>query len=47
MVGVSDAQQVTDNQAESRFELWVDGLLAELQRHPDVAGRAAIDWGRG
>jgi len=30
MVGVSDAQQVTDNQAESRFELWVDGLLAEL-----------------
>jgi predicted GNAT family acetyltransferase len=30
MVGVSDAQQVTDNQAESRFELWADGLLAEL-----------------
>ena len=30
MVGVSDAQQVTDNQAESRFELRVDGLLAEL-----------------
>ena len=91
-----------DNQAESRFELGVDGLLAELpyrlngkrlvlihtevpeelegrglggalvtaaidraaregmtvvplcpfargwlQRHPDVAARAAIDWGRG
>jgi uncharacterized protein len=102
MVGVSDAQQVTDNQAESRFELRVDGLLAELpyrwngkrlvlihtevpeeleghglggalvtaaidraaregmtvvplcpfargwlQRHPDIAGRAAIDWGQG
>ena len=102
MVGVSDAQQVTDNQSESRFELRVDGLLAELpyrrngkrlvlihtevpeqlegrglggalvtaavdraareglavvplcpfargwlQRHPDVAGRADIDWGRG
>ena len=30
MVGVSDAQQVTDNQAESRLELRVDGLLAEL-----------------
>src|SRR5262249_21100179 len=30
MVCVSDALQVTDNQAESRFELWVDGLLAEL-----------------
>jgi len=30
MVGVSDALQVTDNRAESRFELWVDGLLAEL-----------------
>ena len=30
MVGVSDAQQVTDNQSESRFELRVDGLLAEL-----------------
>jgi predicted GNAT family acetyltransferase len=102
MVGVSDAQQVTDNQSESRFELHVDGLLAELpyrrngqrlvlihtevpeqleghglggalvtaavdraaregltvvplcpfargwlQRHPDVAGRADVDWGRG
>lgn len=102
MVGVSDARQVTDNQPESRFELRVDGLLAELpyrrngnrlvlihtevpeelegrglggalvmaavdraaregltvvplcpfargwlQRHPDVAGRADIDWGRG
>jgi uncharacterized protein len=104
MVGVSDAQRVTDNQAESRFELRVDGLLALaelpyrrngkrlvlihtevpeelegrglggalvtaaidraanegltvvplcpfargwLQRHPDMAGRAAIDWGRG
>ena len=30
MVGVSEALQVTDNRAESRFELWVDGLLAEL-----------------
>jgi uncharacterized protein len=102
MVGVSDALQVTDNQAESRFELWVDGLLSELpyrlngkrlvlihtevpeelegrglggalvtaavdraaresmtlvplcpfargwlERHPDVAARATIDWGRG
>jgi predicted GNAT family acetyltransferase len=27
---VSDAQQVTDNQAASRFELWVDGRLSEL-----------------
>jgi predicted GNAT family acetyltransferase len=27
---VNDAEQVTDNQAESRFELWVDGRLAEL-----------------
>ena len=102
MVGVSDALQVTDNRAESRFVLWVDGLLAELpyrlngqrlvlihtevpeelegrglggalvtaaidraaregltvvplcpfargwlERHPDVAARAAVDWGRG
>jgi predicted GNAT family acetyltransferase len=102
MVCVSDAQQVTDNQAESRFEFWMDGLLAELpyrrngkrlvlihtevpeqleghglggalvtaaidraaregmtvvplcpfargwlQHHPDVAARAAIDWGKG
>ena len=30
MVGVSDALQVTDNQAESRFELRADGHLAEL-----------------
>ena len=99
---MSDSAQVTDNPAESRFELWVDGRLAELpyrrngkrlvlihtevpvelegrglagalvaaavdraaregltvvplcpfargwlQRHPDVAGRADIDWGRG
>jgi len=99
---MSDAQPVIDNQAESRFELWVDGRLAELpyrrngkrlvlihtevpveleghglggalvaaavdraaregmtvvplcpfargwlERHPDVAGRAAIDWGQG
>jgi predicted GNAT family acetyltransferase len=99
---VNDSQQVTDNPAESRFELWVDGRLAELpyrrngkrlvlihtevpeelegrglggalvaaavdhaaregmtvvplcpfargwlERHPDVAARAAIDWGRG
>ena len=27
---MSDAPPVTDNQAESRFELWVDGRLAEL-----------------
>jgi len=27
---MSDAPPVTDNQAESRFELWVDGQLAEL-----------------
>ena len=27
---MNDAEQVTDNQAESRFELWVDGRLAEL-----------------
>jgi predicted GNAT family acetyltransferase len=102
MVGVSDARQVTDNRAESRFELWVGGLLAELpyrlngkrlvlihtevpeelegrglggslvtaaidraaregltvvplcpfargwlERHPDVAARAAIDWAGG
>lgn len=98
---MSDAPPVTDNQAESRFELWVDGRLAELpyrrngkrlvlihtevpveleghgfggalvaaavdraaregmtvvplcpfargwlERHPDVAGRVAIDWRR-
>jgi uncharacterized protein len=28
---VSDTRQVTDNQAASRFELTVDGLLAELR----------------
>jgi uncharacterized protein len=99
---VNDPQPVTDNQAESRFELRVDGRLAELlyrrngnrlvlihtevpvelegrglggtlvraaidravregmtvvplcpfarswlERHPDVAGRVAIDWGKG
>jgi uncharacterized protein len=99
---MSDAPPVTDNQAESRFELWVDGRLAELpyrrngkrlvlihtevpvelegrglggalvaaavdraaregmtvvplcpfargwlQRHPDTAAKAAIDWGQG
>jgi uncharacterized protein len=99
---MSDAPPVTDNQAESRFELWVDGRLAELlyrrngkrlvlihtevpveleghglggalvaaavdraaregmtvvplcpfargwlQRHPETAARAAIDWGQG
>jgi predicted GNAT family acetyltransferase len=27
---MSDVPPVTDNQAESRFELWVDGRLAEL-----------------
>jgi uncharacterized protein len=98
---MSDAAPVADNQAESRFELWADGRLAELlyrrngdrlvlihtevpeelegrglggtlvaaavdraaregltvvplcpfargwlQRHPDVASRAAIDWGQ-
>jgi len=98
---VNDPQPVTDNQAESRFELRVDGRLAELlyrrngnrlvlihtevpvelegrglggtlvtaaldraaregmtvvplcpfarswlERHPDVASRAAIDWGK-
>jgi predicted GNAT family acetyltransferase len=99
---VSDPQQVTDNQAASRFELWVNGSLAELpyrrvgnrlvlihtevpeelegrglggalvaaavdravregltlvplcpfarvwlERHPEVAKTATIDWGRG
>ena len=99
---MNDAQQVADNQAESRFELWAGGRLAELlyrrngkrlvlihtevpeelegrglggalvtaavdraaregmtvvplcpfargwlQRHPDVAARAAVDWGQG
>jgi predicted GNAT family acetyltransferase len=99
---MSDAPPVTDNQAESRFKLWVDGRLAELpyrrigkrlvlihtevpeelegrglggalvaaavdraaregmtvvplcpfargwlQRHPDTAAKAAIDWGQG
>ena len=99
---MNDAHQVQDNQAESRFELSVDGQLAELpyrrngkrlvlihtevpvelegrglagalvaaavdraaregltvvplcpfargwlERHPGVAGRAAIDWGQG
>jgi predicted GNAT family acetyltransferase len=102
MVPMSDAQPVTDNEAESRFELRAGGYLAELpyrrngnrlvlihtevpvelegrglggalvaaavdraaregmtlvplcpfargwlERHPDTAGRAAIDWGRG
>jgi uncharacterized protein len=102
MVDMSDAQPVTDNQAESRLELRADGHLAELlyrrngnrlvlfhtevpeelegrglggvlvtaavsraaregmtlvplcpfargwlERHPDVAGQAAIDWGKG
>ena len=101
MVGVSDAQPVADNQAESRFELWTGGRLAELlyrrngnrlvllhtevpeeleghgfggalvaaavdraaregltvvplcpfargwlQRHPDTARKAVIDWGK-
>lgn len=99
---MSDAPPVTDNQAESRFELWVDGRLAELlyrrngkrlvlihtevpveleghglggalvaaavdraaregmtvvplcpfargwlQRHPETAAKAPIDWGQG
>jgi uncharacterized protein len=30
---VSDAQEVTDNQAESRFEIRDGGLLAELKYH--------------
>jgi uncharacterized protein len=30
MVSMSEAQQVSDNQAESRFELPVDGQVAEL-----------------
>ncbi len=30
MDGMSDSHQVTDNQAASRFELSVDGQLAEL-----------------
>jgi uncharacterized protein len=30
---VSDAQEVTDNQAESRFEIRANGLLAELKYH--------------
>ena len=102
MVCVSDAQAVTDNPAESRFELSADGHLAELlyrrngkrlvlihtevpvelegrgiagalvaaavdraaregmtvvplcpfargwlERHPDTASQAAIDWGQG
>ena len=102
MVPMSDAPPVTDNQAQSRFELRADGHLAELlyrrngnrlvlihtevppelegrgiggalvmaaagraaregmtlvplcpfargwlERHPDVAGGAAIDWGKG
>jgi uncharacterized protein len=33
MAIVSDTQQVTDNQAESRFELSVGDLLAELKYH--------------
>jgi uncharacterized protein len=33
MAIVSDTQQVTDNQAESRFELRVGDLLAELRYH--------------
>jgi uncharacterized protein len=99
---MSDAPPVTDNEAESRLELWVDGRLAELpyrrngkrlvlihtevpvelegrglggalvaaavdraaregmtvvplcpfargwlQRHPETAAKAAIDWGQG
>ena len=102
MVLVNDIPEVTDNPAESRFELQADGKLAELQyrlngkrlvlihtevpeelegrglggalvtaaldraaregmtvvpvcpfarswleRHPDAASRAAIDWGKG
>ncbi len=102
MADVSDAAEVTDNHAESRFELQAGGRLAELmyrrngnrlvlihtevpvglegrgigsrlvaaaidraarermtvvplcpfargwlERHPDAASRAAIDWGDG
>lgn len=100
MERVNDVPQVTDNPAESRFELWNDGQLAELlyrrngkrfvllhtevpedleghglagrlvsaavdraaredltivplcpfargwlERHPDVAAQAPVDWG--
>jgi uncharacterized protein len=33
MADVSDTDQVTDNQAESRFELGAGELLAELRYH--------------
>jgi uncharacterized protein len=33
MMHVSDAPQVTDNQAQSRFELDTDGHVAELMYH--------------
>jgi uncharacterized protein len=33
MAIVSDTQPVTDNEAESRFELWAGDLLAELKYH--------------
>jgi predicted GNAT family acetyltransferase len=33
MNGVSDPQQVTDNQAESRFEIRVGDHIAELKYH--------------
>jgi uncharacterized protein len=33
MASVSDAPQVSDNQAESRFEIRVGDLLAELKYH--------------
>jgi uncharacterized protein len=33
MASVSDAPQVSDNQAESRFEIRVGDLLAELNYH--------------
>jgi uncharacterized protein len=33
MANVSDTQQITDNQSESRFELRVGDLLAELMYH--------------
>jgi predicted GNAT family acetyltransferase len=33
MACVSDEAPVTDNQAESRFEIWAGGQLAELSYH--------------
>jgi hypothetical protein len=35
MADMSDAEQVIDNHAESRFELWTGGQLAELRYRRD------------